>query len=138
MGCSSCQVPYSNEGFYEGDDSTIPGEKPGHLLVHSIQGTRQAKVTVHDQTCSGIPVETCTMCTTGASGSAFHFAIDMSPTQPHTTTRNARSCESCHASQKALGLGIGSTRPSDEQHFEESRKNNRDLVAFIALRTFIN
>ena len=62
MGCSSCHIPYSNEGFYEGDDTTVPRDEPGHLLVHSIQGTRQAKVTVHDQTYSGIPVETCTTC----------------------------------------------------------------------------
>ncbi|MEM9645735.1 MAG: cytochrome C, partial [Planctomycetota bacterium] len=36
--------------------------EPGHMLVHSIQGTRDAKVTVHDKTYSGIPVETCTTC----------------------------------------------------------------------------
>ena len=36
-------------------------------------------------------------------GDEGQLAIDMSPTQPHTTTKNARSCESCHASQKALG-----------------------------------
>lgn len=62
MGCSSCHVPYGNEGFYEGDDKTIDREAPGHMLVHSIQGTREAKVTVHDKTYSGIPVETCTTC----------------------------------------------------------------------------
>ena len=62
MGCSSCHIPYSNEGFYEGDDISIPNDEPGHLLVHSIQGTREAKVTVHDTTYSGIPVETCTTC----------------------------------------------------------------------------
>ena len=50
-------------------------------------------------------------------GKDGQLAIDMSPTQPHTTTKEARSCESCHASSKALGLGIGSTRPWDEQHF---------------------
>ncbi|MEM8912062.1 MAG: cytochrome C [Planctomycetota bacterium] len=62
MGCSSCHVPYSNEGFYEGDDPTIDRNATGHMLVHSIQGTREAKVTVHDHTYSGIPVETCTTC----------------------------------------------------------------------------
>ena len=49
-------------------------------------------------------------------GDEGQLSIDMSPTQPHTTTKSARSCESCHASDKALGLGIGSTRPWDEQH----------------------
>ncbi|KAA1259775.1 hypothetical protein LF1_23120 [Rubripirellula obstinata] len=62
MGCSSCHAPYSNEGFYEGDDPSVPKDEPGHMLVHSIQGTREAKVTVHGETYSGIPVETCTTC----------------------------------------------------------------------------
>lgn len=62
MGCSSCHIPYGNEGFYEGGDESMPRDEPGHMLVHSIQGTREAKVTVHDNTYSGIPVETCTTC----------------------------------------------------------------------------
>ena len=62
MGCSSCHIPYSNEGFYEGDDASIARDEPGHMLVHSIQGTSDAKVTVHDEVYSGIPVETCTTC----------------------------------------------------------------------------
>lgn len=62
MGCSSCHIPYSNDGFYEGHDPTIARDVPGHALVHSIQGTREAKVRVHEKTYSGIPVETCTTC----------------------------------------------------------------------------
>jgi len=62
MGCSACHIPYSNEGFYEGGDSSILRSEPGHLLVHTIQATRDAKVTVHGHTYSGIPVETCTTC----------------------------------------------------------------------------
>jgi hypothetical protein len=31
--------------------------------------------------------------------------IDMSPAQPHTVSREARTCASCHASSKALGYG---------------------------------
>lgn len=61
MGCSSCHIPYSNEGYYEGADSAISKE-PGHLLVHRIQGTRDAKVAVNGISYSGIPVETCTTC----------------------------------------------------------------------------
>ncbi len=60
MGCSSCHIPYGNEGIYEGNDPTITGK--GKLLVHSIQGTREAKVTVHEKKYSGIPIETCTTC----------------------------------------------------------------------------
>ena len=58
-----------------------------------------------------------TMPDSEGGGADGQLAIDMSPTQPHTMTKNARSCESCHASSKALGLGIGSTRPWNEKHF---------------------
>lgn len=61
MGCGACHVPYGNEGLYEGEDTSIP-EEPGHPLVHRLQGTRDAVVTVHDQAYTGIPVETCTTC----------------------------------------------------------------------------
>ncbi len=53
-GCSSCHIPYSNEGLYEGGDPTIPKDEPGHLLFHTIQGTREAR--------NGIPTETCNSC----------------------------------------------------------------------------
>lgn len=33
-------------------------------------------------------------------------ALDMAPVQPHTSSRKARSCESCHSRPKTLGLGI--------------------------------
>lgn len=61
MGCSSCHIPYSNEGFYEGADTNI-SKKPGHLLVHQIQSSRKVKVSVHDVNYSGVPVETCSTC----------------------------------------------------------------------------
>ena len=35
------------------------------------------------------------------------LAIDMAPVQPHTTQRKARTCESCHANLKTVGLGLG-------------------------------
>ncbi len=62
MGCSSCHIPYSNEGYYEGTDSTIPKDKPAHPLTHQIQGTRDATVTMHGVAYQGIPAETCTTC----------------------------------------------------------------------------
>ncbi|RRS32221.1 MAG: cytochrome C [Epsilonproteobacteria bacterium (ex Lamellibrachia satsuma)] len=62
IGCSSCHVPYSNEGYYEGDDPTIDKNASGHMLVHSLQSSRKVKVTVHGKSYSGIPVETCTTC----------------------------------------------------------------------------
>jgi hypothetical protein len=62
LGCAACHVPYSNEGYYEGGDTSIPKDKPGHVLVHSIQATRDAKVIVNGKTYSGIPQETCATC----------------------------------------------------------------------------
>ena len=62
IGCASCHIPYSNEGFYEGGDPTIARDETGRMLVHSIQGTREAQVCVHGVTYSGVPVETCTTC----------------------------------------------------------------------------
>ena len=41
------------------------------------------------------------------AGDEGQNAIDMSPVQPHTISKESRSCESCHSSDKALGLGIG-------------------------------
>jgi len=54
MGCSSCHIPYGNEGIYEGSDPTVSKDEPGHMLKHSIQGTREKN--------NGIPVETCNTC----------------------------------------------------------------------------
>jgi hypothetical protein len=54
MGCSACHIPYSNEGFYEGGDPSIPKDEPGRLLLHQVQGTREAH--------NGIPTETCNSC----------------------------------------------------------------------------
>ncbi len=61
-GCSSCHVPYGNEGLYEGNDPTISKEQAGHPLVHRMQAGRKSKVTVGDVTYSGIPSETCNSC----------------------------------------------------------------------------
>ena len=62
MGCAACHIPYSNEGLYEGSDTSVPKNKHGHILVHTIQSTRKAKVTVNGETYSGIPHETCASC----------------------------------------------------------------------------
>ena len=62
IGCSSCHMPYSTEGFYEGKDPTVARDEPGHCLVHTIQSTRKAKVKMHDKEYSGIPINTCMVC----------------------------------------------------------------------------
>jgi len=33
----------------------------------------------------------------------------MNPMQPHTITKESRSCESCHTIEKSLGLGVSPT-----------------------------
>jgi len=62
MGCSACHIPYNNAGLYEGGDQTVKRDEKGHSMVHSIQGTRKAKVFVNNMTYSGIPHETCVSC----------------------------------------------------------------------------
>ncbi|WP_457607774.1 cytochrome C [Nitratifractor sp.] len=64
MGCSACHIPYGNEGLYEGGDPTIDKKEHGHLLVHEMQGSREAKVHVPTTgvTFSGIHPETCNSC----------------------------------------------------------------------------
>ena len=65
MGCSACHIPYSNEGYYEGNDPVLlartvtdeeGNESPmqGVLLKHTIFGTRESG--------QGMPVETCNSC----------------------------------------------------------------------------
>ncbi len=62
QGCSSCHIPYGNEGIYEGNDPTIDKTQKGHLLTHQIQATRKSVVKHGDIEYSGIPVETCNSC----------------------------------------------------------------------------
>lgn len=62
MGCAACHSLYSNEGYYEGGDPSIETARPGHLLVHAMQGTRKSAVTVHGKTTSGVQVSTCASC----------------------------------------------------------------------------
>lgn len=62
MGCGACHIPYSNEGRYEGADACISKSEAGHLLLHRIQATRDAPLSLHGVDYSGIPVETCTTC----------------------------------------------------------------------------
>lgn len=129
MGCSSCHIPYSNEGFYEGDDKTIPRDEPGHMLVHSIQGTREAKVTVHDESYTGIPVETCTTCHDrgkrigvsfqGLMETAYHSPFNaQGGDQPKLHTKHyiameqdvhyqkGMTCQDCHTSLDVHGDGF--------------------------------
>jgi hypothetical protein len=65
MGCASCHSLYSNEGYYEGGDPEIPKDKTGHVMVHSMQGTRKSSILLNDQRLSGVQVSTCAACHAG-------------------------------------------------------------------------
>lgn len=64
MGCSACHIPYAQEGLYEGNDPHIDKEEHGHLLVHTMQSSREAVVKVPSTGLefSGIHPETCNSC----------------------------------------------------------------------------
>ena len=129
MGCSSCHIPYGNEGLYEGADESIEKDEPGHALVHSIQGTREATVTVHGVSYHGMPVETCTTCHDrgkrigvsfqGLMESPYHspYAADGGE-QPALHTKHylameqdvhyqkGMTCQDCHTSNDVHGDGF--------------------------------
>ncbi len=128
IGCSSCHIPYSNEGFYEGDDKSIPRDETGHCLVHTIQATRDAKVKVHGHEYSGIPVETCTTCHDRGKriGVSFQGLMETSYVSPYTEDgsdqpdlhtkhyiamhqdihyQKGMTCQDCHTSLDVHGDG---------------------------------
>lgn len=62
MGCAACHNLYSNEGFYEGGDPSISTDKPGHVMIHSMQGSRKSGININGQHLSGVQVSTCASC----------------------------------------------------------------------------
>lgn len=62
MGCAACHNLYSNEGYYEGGDPSIDKTRPGHVLVHAMQGSRKSATTINQQRVSGVQVSTCAAC----------------------------------------------------------------------------
>jgi hypothetical protein len=129
MGCSACHIPYGNEGFYEGGDEAIPKDKPGHMLVHTIQATREAKVTVNDKQYSGIAVETCNSCHDRGKriGVSYQGLMESAYTSPYTEGgqgqvglhtkhyiamkedvhyRKGMFCQDCHTSVDVHGDGF--------------------------------
>jgi hypothetical protein len=62
MGCAACHNLYSNEGYYEGGDPKIPKNKPGHVMLHAMQGTRKSGIKFNDHNLSGVQISTCASC----------------------------------------------------------------------------
>ena len=129
IGCSSCHIPYSNEGYYEGRDKSIDKKEPGHLLVHSIQSSRDVKVKVKKVKYSGVPVETCSTCHNrgkrigvsyqGLMESAYSSTFDSDGNeQPELHTKRymhmeedihfkkGMLCQDCHTSNDLHGDGF--------------------------------
>jgi hypothetical protein len=69
------------------------------------------------------------------AGAEGQLAIDHSPLHPHTVQKRARTCESCHASPKALGYGIGGGSFYDDpsrDHFVDLTSGDGRLLARTA------
>ncbi len=67
----------------------------------------------------------------GPNGSLV-AGTDMSPVQPHTSGRKARTCESCHSNPKALGYGI-----QDGQFMNQQGKDKYIDLQNLATGEFI-
>jgi hypothetical protein len=67
---------------------------------------------------------------------SMKFKRRFAPSEPHTTGK-ARSCESCHSSAVALGLGQGVLRKSEQQwSFSATHKTLQDGLPADAWTSF--
>ncbi|WP_294961587.1 multiheme c-type cytochrome [Sulfurimonas sp.] len=123
IGCASCHIPYSNEGYYEGVGKKI-SKKKGHLLTHQIQSSRKVKVQVHDIKYSGVPVETCATCHNrgkrigvsyqGLMETEYHSTSEDEGNQPKSYLhmkedihyQKGMLCQDCHTSNDLHGDGF--------------------------------
>ena len=120
MGCAACHSLYSREGFYEGGDSIIDKTTRGHLLVHTMQGTRKSAQQINGKTVSGVQVYTCAVC----HGSGRRIGVTyqgvmggqfMGNDAHHRIMKNGKLvtgllCQDCHTTNAMHGNGnIGST-----------------------------
>jgi len=129
IGCASCHIPYSNDGFYEGKDASIDKKHPGHLLVHQIQASRNSVVHVNDINYTGIPTKTCSTCHNRGKriGVSYEGLMeteynptydDTGKTQPKLHTKHylhlkedvhrkkGMLCQDCHTSRDLHGDGF--------------------------------
>jgi hypothetical protein len=71
---------------------------PGCQVIYTVIGPDGTAV-VHNEIGSTPP-------NTEGAGAEGQKGMDMAPVQPHSSGREARTCESCHANPKSLGYGI--------------------------------
>ncbi len=114
-GCASCHIPYSKSGYYEGGDKSINKKEKGHLLVHSIQSSRDAKVKVNGVEYSGIPVQTCRACHNSSKriGLSYQGLMQNSDDneryihmQGDIHFEKGMLCQDCHSSNDMHGDGF--------------------------------
>lgn len=117
MGCAACHIPYSNEGFYEGNDPSILKDESGHLLVHTIQSSRRAKVVVNEKIYSGIPPSTCATC--HSSGRRIGVSFQGLMTFPYNTPYDVKG-----QAQMPLHGNRYLYIQEDQHHSFESREGN--------------
>jgi hypothetical protein len=75
---------------------------PGCQVIFTVRGT-DGEMLTHNEIARTPP-------DTEGAGAEGQRGMDMAPVQPHTSGRQARRCESCHANPKALGYGIDGGR----------------------------
>ena len=120
MGCAACHSLYSREGYYEGGDSVIDKTTRGHLLVHSMQGTRKSALVVNGKNISGVQVYTCTVCHGSGRriGTTYQGVMGgnyMGNDVHHRIQKNGKLvtgllCQDCHSTNAMHGNGnIGAT-----------------------------
>lgn len=111
LGCSACHMPYAEDGRYAGGDPTIDRREPGHILTHSIQGTR--KTHLHDSTkdWSGIGNRTCHVCHDRGRNYAGGETRRLQGIGADVHHRRAAGppggllCQDCHTSNEVHGDG---------------------------------
>lgn len=87
-GCAACHVPYNENGFYKGNDPTIPENESGHMKFHRISSS------VSDNRCLTCHVE---MMPEG------QFA-GISP-EPDIHRKKGMVCMDCHTQSDVMGDG---------------------------------
>ena len=116
-GCASCHIPYSDDGLYKGKDKSISKKKKGHVLVHSIQSSRDVKVKIDEREYSGIPLKACNKCHDSEKNVASSYSGLLEKQKNSSTSKyihmqddihlqKGMLCQDCHTSNDMHGDGF--------------------------------
>lgn len=120
MGCAACHSLYSKQRYYEGGDKSIPKDERGHLLVHSMQGSRKSPIHINGKRITGIQTSTCATCHSSGRRIGLNYQGFMSgqyikddahqKVSKDGKMMSGLSCQDCHTTTSMHGNGnIGST-----------------------------